>query len=231
MPGQDANPTTARTARTVQRRWPLVSGVAALVLATLAGVLIAARNGGAPLEIDTEWMDEIIAHRSPFWEAPSLAMNWLGGGLVGALLLPLAITVVLILFRRPWAALFFALASALSAGVVQVLKSVFGRARPEDILVVSDYGSFPSGHVANAATMAVVFGLLFSFWWVWTAGAAWTVAMLLSRTYLGAHWLTDTLGGLVLGAGVAIIVWAPLAARLHAENMHPHRLVFLPSRE
>jgi membrane-associated phospholipid phosphatase len=50
----------------------------------------------------------------------------------------------------------------------------------------------------------------------------WALAMALSRTYLGAHWLSDTIGGLILGAGVAVIVWAPLAYRLARERTQPH---------
>jgi membrane-associated phospholipid phosphatase len=57
-------------------------------------------------------------------------------------------------------------------GVVQLLKNLFGRARPEDIMTNLDFGSFPSGHVANAAAMAVVLGLLFPGVWVWVAGPA-----------------------------------------------------------
>ena len=55
--------------------------------------------------------------------------------------------------------------------MVQLLKNLFGRARPEDILVVSDFGSFPSGHVANAATIAVAIGMIVPNVWVWVAGA------------------------------------------------------------
>ena len=49
--------------------------------------------------------------------------------------------------------------------------------------------------------------------------------MALSRTYLGAHWLSDTIGGLILGAGIAVIVWAPLAYRLARERTQPHPFV------
>jgi undecaprenyl-diphosphatase len=46
--------------------------------------------------------------------------------------------------------------------------------------------------------------------------------MAVSRTYLGAHWLSDTVGGLLIGAGVAVIVWAPLAYRIAREKQAPH---------
>ena len=60
-------------------------------------------------------------------------------------------------------------------------------------------------------------GIIFPKVWVWIAGLFYTVLMLLSRTYLGAHWLSDTLGGLLIGVGVALIVWAPFATRLRGE--------------
>ncbi|KFF59301.1 hypothetical protein JF66_12345 [Cryobacterium sp. MLB-32] len=214
------------SARRISRRWPLISGVLALALAAALGSLAVARSSGV-LEIDTEWMNEITEHRAPIWEVPSLFMNYLGGGVLGVLVVPVAIAVFLLLLKRPWAAGYFLAATIVSAGVVQLLKHLFGRARPLDILVSSDFGSFPSGHVANAATMAVVLGILFPRVWVWAAGIAYTVIMLLSRTYLGAHWLTDTVGGLLIGAGVAVVLWAPIADKLDGERQlsrgHPWR--------
>lgn len=189
-----------------------------MVLAFLLGALILTRGNGAPIEADAEWMEEILEHRSPFWEVPALVMNFLGAGIVGVFVIPIVILVTLLVLRRPWAALFYLLATVISSGLVQVLKTLFGRARPEDMIITSDFGSFPSGHVANAATMAVALGIIFPWVWVWIAGAVYTVAMMLSRTYLGAHWLTDTIGGLLLGAGVAVVLWAPFAAKLDGEN-------------
>ncbi len=98
---------------------------------------------------------------------------------------------------------------------VQLLKQLFGRARPDDMLVVSDYGSFPSGHTANAATIALVLWVLFPRVWVAIVGAAWVLAMALSRTFLSVHWATDTLGGALVGAGV-VLVLAALAAPVGA---------------
>ncbi|AXH35161.1 PAP2 family protein [Humibacter sp. BT305] len=215
----------------VARRWPVVSAIVAVLLVLLLGGLLLLRQGAAPFEIDTEWMDEIIEHRSPVWEVPSLVMNTLGGGWIAIILVPVLAIAALLVFRRRWAALYLALALAVSAGVVQILKNVVGRTRPPDMLVTSDYGSFPSGHTANAATLTVVFGLVFWRLWVWLAGVAYTILMLLSRTYLGAHWLTDTLGGMVLGAGLAILIWAPFALRLRRERDGDHRPIWIRSRE
>lgn len=190
------------------RRPPVIAATLAILLMVALGVVLAVR--ASPFEFETEWMEEIIEHRSPWWLVPSLVMNFLGGGWFAIFIVPLGVAAVLFAVRRPRDAVFFLIASALSAGLVQVSKAVFGRARPEDVLVHVDPGSFPSGHVANAATVAVALGLILQRVWVWAAGAAYVVLMALSRTYLGAHWITDTIGGSLLGAGVAFGVWALL---------------------
>jgi membrane-associated phospholipid phosphatase len=207
------NPTTARK---VSRKWPIISGATAVVLVLVLGAIIAIR-GNIALEADAEWMQEILEHRNPAWEVPSLIMNSVGGGWF-AFALPLAGIILFLVLRRPWSALFVGLASAISAIIVQLIKALYGRPRPVDQIVLIDSGSFPSGHTANAATLAVVVALLFPKAIVWFLGAVYVVLMLLSRTYLGVHWLSDTIGGLVLGAAVAIIVWAPLASRLQHER-------------
>ncbi len=207
----------------MRRRWVVTAIVTAVSLVTLLGLLIVQRD--SPVGIDDEWLEELLDERGPWWDVPALFMDWLGGGIVGIVVVPIAIIVVLLVARRPWGALVFALASVLSAGLVQLLKGFIGRARPEDMLVTSDVGSFPSGHVANAATLAIVLALLFALsrdrWWVWMLALAYIVAMALSRTYLGVHWLTDTIAGAVLGAGVAVLVWLPFARRLEREPRAP----------
>ena len=194
------------------RRRPVIAATLAILLMVALGVALAVR--ASPFEFETEWMEEIIEHRSPFWLVPSLVMNFLGGGWFGTLLVPIAVTVLLMALRRPWSALYFLVASATSAVLVQVLKVTFGRARPSDILVHVDPGSFPSGHVANAATVAVAIAFIVGRAWVWVAGAVYVLVMALSRTYLGAHWVSDTVGGALLGAAVSVLLFAAFAPRL-----------------
>ncbi|NQX11782.1 phosphatase PAP2 family protein [Microbacteriaceae bacterium VKM Ac-2855] len=200
------------------RRWPLISASLAVVLTGLLAALIFYRERGLPFGFDTAWMSEVIEHRSTFWLIPSLVMNSLGGGILGAVVIPLAVFAALLIWRGRWAATYFAIAAPLSGFLVQLLKNAVGRPRPLEILVNADFGSFPSGHSANAATTAVVLAIVFPLWWIRIAGAVYTIAMMLSRTYLGAHWISDTVGGLLLGVGVALMVWAPLAVRLHTER-------------
>ncbi|MWB99843.1 phosphatase PAP2 family protein [Agromyces seonyuensis] len=198
-----------------RRRGRIAAGIVALVAAVLVGVLVVGRTANT---IDEAWMRGVLAIRGPVGEWLALVMDTLGGGVVGVFLVPVGIALALLAARRPWAACFSIVAAASSALVVQILKQVFGRARPEDMLVQSDYGSFPSGHTANAATIAVTFAVLFPRVWVIVAGAAYTVLMALSRTYLGAHWLSDTLGGALVGAGTALLVWAAFAHVLDRES-------------
>ena len=198
-------------------RWQFFVALIALVFVVALGAVIAYR-GNTPLALDAEWMEEIIEHRNPAWEVPSLVMNFLGGGWFGVFVVPIAVIVILVLRKRFVSAVYFGAASAGSAIVVQILKNVFDRPRPAEMLVSSDLGSFPSGHVANAATIAVAVGFIMWRTLVWAAGAMYVVVMALSRTYLGVHWLSDTIGGMLAGAAVAMILWIAFANRIRVEK-------------
>lgn len=101
--------------------------------------------------------------------------------------------------------------------VSTILKTVLRRARPVNDYVASmifKTFSFPSGHAAAAT---VGFGLLAYFSFVllsmplgFLVGIALILYILLigvSRVYLGAHYPSDVLGGMILGcAGLAIIL-------------------------
>jgi membrane-associated phospholipid phosphatase len=195
----------------------LVAGGVLVALACLLGWWILAR-GDQPFAVDVWWNALVTSFFNPVLLGFSRVMNWVGGGWFGILAVPIGGAIALVLLRRPWSAAYFLAAEAVSAGGVQVLKHLFGRVRPEDILVVSDYGSFPSGHVANATTIAVAAVVIFPRIWVAAVGAVWVLLMAFSRTYLHAHWLSDTLGGALIGAGAALLVAAAFAVPMAREG-------------
>ncbi|MET0715724.1 MAG: phosphatase PAP2 family protein [Leifsonia flava] len=233
MSEQRVDPSTQAdpSAKRVANHWPWISGGITLALGVILGVLIMQRGNELPFALDSEWSEEVFDDdRLPFLEWLSYGMNWLGGGVFATFILPILIVILLLILKRPWSALFFALASLASVAVVQLLKNLVDRARPEEMLVLSDHGSFPSGHAANAATMAVALGIIFPRLWVWIAGTVWVALMMFSRTYLGVHWLTDTIGGALLGAGVVLILWAPFAAKISGEPVRK-KSPAIPDRE
>ena len=200
----------------------LVPGLVLIALACGLGWWILLR-GPEPFVVDDAWNMLLVGWRIDALTAFSQAMNWLGGGIVGVFIIPIGGAIALVIARRYIGAAYFVAASLVSAGAVQALKHLFGRARPEEIIVISDYGSFPSGHAANAATVAAVAVVLFPRLWVVIAGAVWVVLMAFSRTYLHAHWLSDTVGGAMVGVGTALVVAAAMAVPLRSEQTHRQR--------
>lgn len=194
-----------------------MTGLILVALAVGLGAWIFVR-GNEPFDIDADWNILLAGWSSPVVTGFSQFMNVVGAGWFSIAVVPLGGALLMILLRRPWGALFLVLSLAASAAGVQVLKQTFGRARPEDILVMSDYGSYPSGHAGNAATVATIAVVLFPRLWVGIAGAAWVLLMAFSRTYLHAHWLSDTLGGALLGAGVTLLLAAAFAVPLARER-------------
>jgi membrane-associated phospholipid phosphatase len=206
-----------RTATTRRAIAYLIAGLVLVALSCGLGVWVLSR-GDAAFSVDVWWNVAVAELWSPVLTGFSQFMNWIGAGWFGVLVIPVGGALALIVLRRPWAAAFFLAAEAVSAGGVQVLKHAFGRVRPEDIIVISDYGSYPSGHVANAATLAVAAVVIFPRLWVVIAGALWVVLMAFSRTYLHAHWLSDTLGGALIGAGATLLVAAVFVVPMARET-------------
>ncbi|WP_251445937.1 phosphatase PAP2 family protein [Microbacterium sp. USTB-Y] len=191
------------------RRLALVLGLVGVAV-TLATAVVLATAPGLIVSLDDAWNLEMVEWRNPALTGWALVMNVLGGGWVATILTPLLIA-LLAWIVRGWRGAVFALAAfAFSAGIVQLVKRALGRDRPQDLLIASDFGSFPSGHTSNAATLAVVLWFLFPSLWVAIGGALWAVAMGFSRTVLSVHWFSDTVGGALIGAGAALLLAAAL---------------------
>lgn len=193
-------------------------GIGALLVAIALGASMTAPGPDLPSAMDTGWNRMMIGIQTPLLVGFSEVMNQVGGNWIAVYLIPLVILVALLIVRRWRAAVFVVVSLLASVAVVQLLKSLFGRARPEEMLVISDYGSFPSGHTANAATMAVIAMMLFPRIWVLLLGVLWTIAMAFSRTLLSVHWLSDTIGGMLVGVGTVLIVGAIMLRWVRASD-------------
>lgn len=191
------------------RRLALVLGIIGVAVALTTAVVLAT-TPAAIVSLDDAWNLEMVEWRSPVLIGWALVMNVLGGGWVATILTPLIVTALAWIMRGWRGAVFTIAAFAVSAGIVQLVKKALGRSRPQDLLIASDFGSFPSGHTSNAATLAVVLWFLFPTLWMAVGGAVWTVAMGFSRTVLSVHWFSDTVGGALIGAGAAFLVAAAL---------------------
>jgi membrane-associated phospholipid phosphatase len=183
-----------------------------VVVVLTVGVFAAVGDHGTLTSIqrlDDAWLRLMISGQAPPLTAIAKVFNILGLVYV-TLPVRIAIAGFLALRRRWWHLAAFAAAVALSEVLIGVLKGVYERARPPESLVVTTGSSFPSGHAvaASATVVAAVIALVppgrRRAWWA-LAAVAFSILMGLSRAYLGAHWLSDAVAGILLGISCAVV--------------------------
>jgi membrane-associated phospholipid phosphatase len=151
------------------------------------------------------WMDDI---RNGVLTLLARFLNVLGSGLVT---IPLRIAVTAwLLIRRRWRALAtWVITWAAAELILRSAKTFFHRGRPPFPLVDVVGFSFPSGHAVAGAATAVALVLVRlppgparRRWEL--AAIAFAFVMAMSRVYLNAHWFSDVVAGVLLGAGLAL---------------------------
>jgi len=178
------------------RRWWVDGALATALLAVTAAL------AWAPVQqLDRDLTDLADAHRPPPAQEFAEALNRVGSG--GLLTLVAALLAAYLAGRhrsaRPFAPVLLAL--ILVAGVTESAKRLVHRPPPHG---VDPTGlSFPSGHAVNAIVWYGVLTLLATAWLSPLAVKVIRVVppsiVVIANVYLGYHWLTDMVAGVLLG--------------------------------
>jgi len=188
----------------------LLIGSAWLFLGVLEDVV----TGDPLVRADQSLYQLMQSLRTPWGDRVMVFVTELGDGVVIALVATAVL--VWLSWRRHWrAAGYWIAAIGFGQLAATVLKLVLQRARPlADLYDGLSAYAFPSGHATMSMVaygfLAVLVARNFSLprrWIVYALAALLIGVIAVSRLYLGAHWLSDVLGGLSLG-----LAWVSLLA-------------------
>jgi undecaprenyl-diphosphatase len=186
------------------RRPLLLAGlVVAFAMLALTGWL---SNGAVLLTWDEPIQRAVEASRTDVATEVFRRISFLGSTMT---VLALGSVMAAAAWRRCRAVGVVVLVAMLSRPLLEfTLKALVDRDRPNlDRLVAGNGPSFPSGHVMAAVALWGLLPLVVTLytrnhkvWWgTVIASATLIVAIGASRTYLGVHWFSDVVGGLVVG--------------------------------
>lgn len=187
--------------------------------------MIAAQPARPPgTALDRWWLSVVRTWQAVPLTDAAKALSLIGGPWGGTVIV--AALVIFLLVRGRWrAALFAALAVAAGSLMSQLIKHLVGRPRQAGSLTHADSGSFPSGHVITVVVVGLVLTAVLArpgrraLALAGVAAAALT--MMVCRTYLRAHWLTDTFESLLVGTGIVAVLWWYFAPMLERERPGP----------
>jgi membrane-associated PAP2 superfamily phosphatase len=148
---------------------------------------------------------ELFTHLGSFW---------------GLLAVSLVATVLLVR-RRAWTDITLLVASLAGGALLNLLaKQAIARPRPRfhDPSIVPTTYSFPSGHTMGTtavyAALAIIVARRTRYApFVIAGSAAMIILIALSRVYLGAHYVSDVVGGVLLGLAWVLVVVLALTIR------------------
>lgn len=178
-------------------------------------IVLGFRNADDPSDpIGPKWVEELMRDLTAL------------GGIGLLVLVSLIATTFLWVLGNPRQAML--LLFAITGGLILSLitKSLFDRPRP-DLVPHGSYvytKSFPSGHAMLATVVYMTLGAVLSEFvrpfrlkvFLLSTAIAVTLAVGLSRVYLGVHWPTDVVAGWALGSTWALGCWS-VARLLHVK--------------
>jgi Membrane-associated phospholipid phosphatase len=191
----------------------------------------------------TRWDDDVV--RS-FAEHRTSALNdWTSyatkvADTFGILIVLVAATIVLLVFRHRWEALFLVIALCLELATFLTVNTVVDRPRPAGPRLGSlpSTSSFPSGHTAamialygglavvvNAELRARIVRVV-----VWVVALLAATAIGLARVYRGMHHPSDVVAGALLGFAVLAVAFVAVRAGQHAAAERQRLHAPLPAR-
>jgi membrane protein DedA with SNARE-associated domain len=184
----------------------IFAAVAVTSLFALTRLISSVFATGAMLNADLSVHNMMKSVRSTPGDEIMIMITMFGDGVV---MLALAAAMIgWLLLRRAWRAAIAVAMTLFSARLfVPVLQVWIRRERPFDFEGFGEVFSFPASHTAIATVTLGVLAVLVSHSMKhWgkaivfaTAGIA-AVVLAYSRIYLGAHWMSDVLGGFLFGA-------------------------------
>ncbi|MFI1279610.1 phosphatase PAP2 family protein [Streptomyces sp. NPDC020858] len=208
-------------------RHALALGIGLLLLSLLVGLLLRLDPQPFFQGLDDRWAAAVndssaaASGGSDGLGGFTIVLDRLGGPL--GMILPLLLIGCLCVYGR-WRSGLFVFAATVVANVVVLLplKQLADRPRPPHPWVLVNDGSYPSGQVFSAVTLVIVAAVVVfppraRRWW-WAFGASYVLAMMGSRTWLHAQWLSDTLAGALVGVGTCLVLWRVFAPLLEAES-------------
>lgn len=179
-----------------------------LLLVLLVALTVGLALDGSPLlDMDVEMKNFADAHRPPGADLTAKVFNMLGQGLPLTLL---CLGLAILHSRRLKTyepVLPVVCAFAFTYVTIGALKLFTDRGAPHygSVLLFSESTgrSYPSGHAANVIVWYGVLAMLLApFVWPWVRGLLRygpAIVVSFATTYLGYHWVTDTLAGVLIG--------------------------------
>jgi len=208
------------------RHCGMLAVAAVLLLAMAAGfaAIVAVNPAHPPTSgVDRDWFSLLQSTRDVV--LTDLANGFgIVIGPIGGTVIVIAVAIFLWLVRgRRIAAVFLLVAMVANAGASELIKFLIIQVGPNGAPVAPGTGAFPSGHVimtlAAGLALAVVLTRPGRRRTALAAAAAAMLVMIWCRTYLGFHWLSDTLESVLVTSGLVLACWAVLGPRIEREAL------------